>query len=453
MSTQSNKDFVLSTLKQLGDNVSLPELMKALGEHYTERTVRRWLMDYVAKGLVEKTGQKRGTRYRALTSGEESPVTLEVTTEHYAFSAQSKKLIQQIQQPLTKRNPVSYNANWFNRYQPNVTSYLPKSLQQQLYQAGKRDSDQQPSGTYARRIYNRLLIDLSYNSSRLEGNTYSLLDTKRLIQEGTSAAGKLDEEKIMILNHKDAISHLVDSTDKLIINEQEICTLHYLLADGLVPNQYAGKVRDYGVRITRSTYIPLENKTRLQKQLQAICQQAAQIDNPYEQSFFLLVHIAYLQAFCDVNKRTSRLAANIPLLLHNVVPLSFNDIDKDDYLSALIALYELNETQPLLELYQYSYLRTCLLYSATAEAVGYDEIRVRYRQQRRDLIRDIILQNLHGDAMQRFIQQHAKARIPPTDLTDFIDDVTEDLTELGPSRIAGLGITQQQLDDWLKNSA
>lgn len=113
-----------------------------------------------------------------------------------------------------------------------------------------------PAGTHAHQIFNRLLIDLSYNSSRLEGNTYSLLDTQRLVLEGSSAEGKLDEEKIMILNHKEAIRYLVDNAHRLDVDEQTICTLHYLLSDGLVEARYAGKVRDHGVRIGGSTYVP-----------------------------------------------------------------------------------------------------------------------------------------------------------------------------------------------------
>lgn len=92
-----------------------------------------------------------------------------------------------------------------------------------------------PAGTYAHQLYNRLLIDLSYNSSRLEGNTYSLLDAPRLLLEGKSAEGKLDEEKIMILNHKEAIAHLLRNAGRIHIDTNEICTLHYLLSDGLVP--------------------------------------------------------------------------------------------------------------------------------------------------------------------------------------------------------------------------
>jgi Fic family protein len=443
MPEKNKKLVVFNQLKNQMDAISLPELLQILGKGYSERTVRRWLAELVADNLVEKTGQKRGTRYCV------KPLEQQRTVRENIYSNQSQKILQYVHQPLFKRKPVTYNLKWFERYRPNSTAYIPNASKEKLFQAGRRDSAPEPAGTYARKIYNRLLIDLSYNSSRLEGNTYSLLDTTQLIFSGVSAAGKLDEEKIMILNHKEAIRYLIDNARRLQINESEIFTLHYLLADGLVPSQYAGKIRDHGVRISNCRYIPLENKSQLQKQLIQICLKANSIDDPYEQSFFLLVHLAYLQAFTDVNKRTSRLSANIPLIVNNLVPLSFNDIAKDDYIDALIAIYELNEITPLLEIYIYSYLQTCQAYNATAEAVGFDEIRVRYREQRREIIRKIISENLHGDTMLLLIHDGAQ-KIKKVERKDFIQDIEEDLQEISKERIVGLGLSMQQLNKWLK---
>jgi hypothetical protein len=188
----------------------------------------------------------------------------------------------------------------------------------------------------------------------------------------------------------------------------------------------------------------------LQLQLERIVEKAALIENPYEQSLFLLVHISYLQAFEDVNKRTARLCANIPLITNNLVPLSFNDIEKDDYISAMIAIYELQDVRPLVDLYVFSYLRTCALYDTTVKATGFDEIRVRYRQERRALIRDIILDKLVGGRLKMYIDSHIDRMIPEKDQTAFLKDVMEDLQEMDQSRIVGLGITTKELEEWLK---
>ena len=419
----------------------LPEVLALLPDGFSERTVRRWLAEFVDDGRVVRTGRRRGTRYRTRRPHADAGI----------FSPAALEAVEHVRQPLFARPPVSYNFDWFDRYDPNTASYFGPAKLAALPEQGRQLFDQEPAGTYARKIYNRLLIDLSYNSSRLEGNTYSLIDTERLILEGTRADGKLDEEMVMILNHKEAIRHLVDNATRLEVAYDEICTLHYLLSDGLVPVSNAGKIRDHGVRVGGSTYVPLENEGLLVQQMSRVAEKAAAIDNPYEQSLFLLVHIAYLQAFSDVNKRTSRLCANIPLIRHNRVPLSFNMIEKDDYASAMIAVYELNDCQPMADLYCASYLRTCQEYDATAEAMGFDEIRVRYRQQRRDAVGTIVNQELTGPAADKFLAM-AVQTIPTEHRGSFLEDVKEDLDALSPRRIAGLAVSKRQLRRYLEVS-
>lgn len=264
-----------------------------------------------------------------------------------------------------------------------------------------------------------------------------------------SAAGKLDEEKIMILNHKEAIRYLVDSAPRLAVDTQTICTLHYLLAEGLVETRYAGKVRDHSVRIGGSTYIPFEDPKQLQPRLERITHKAALIEDPYEQSLFLLVHLSYLQAFSDVNKRTARLGANIPLVIRNYVPHSFNDVERDDYTSAMIAVYELQDVRPIVDLYVFSYLRTCAMYDSTVKAMGFDEVRVRYRQQRRALIRHIIVNKMSGADMQDYISSQVQQLVAAEDQQNFFEDVLEDIKEMDLSRLPGLGITADQLEAWI----
>ncbi|MBS0622925.1 MAG: Fic family protein [Verrucomicrobia bacterium] len=366
------------------------------------------------------------------------------------FRQESLKVIEQVRRPIYERQPISYSKEWLDAYEPNSTYYVPASLRDQLLQAGKRNDHQDPAGTYAHKIFNRLLIDLSYNSSRLEGNTYSLLDTERLLLQGASAEGKLDEEKVMILNHKEAIRYLVDHAAHLEVNKETICTLHYLLAADLVEPRYAGKVRDHGVRIGGSTYLPFEDSQRLQIQLERVAKKGALIRDPFEQSLFLLAHVSYLQAFVDVNKRTARLCANIPLIPKNLAPLSFNDLEREDYMSAMLAIYELQEIRPLVDLYAYSYLRTCAAYDATIQAVGFDEMRIRYRQQRRAVVREVILQKIFGVRLKEYIHAEAKKQIPQEHQIAFEEDVFEDLELMDVSRLAGLGVTPEQLDVWLK---
>ena len=440
------RDKKLAVLRQLGQEsepISLSELLGKMQADFKERTVRRWLNQLFDEGLVQKVGQKRGTKY--FVTRRNGDIKGEASS---CFGSASLQAIEKIRRPVFDRVPVAYNEDWLDSYKPNTSFYLPATLREQLQEAGQRANGQDPAGTYAHQIFNRLLIDLSYNSSRLEGNTYSLLDTERLLLHGNSVEGKFDEEKVMILNHKEAIRYLVDNAPKLDVSCNVICTIHYLLADGLVEPQYAGKVRGYGVRIGGSTYIPFEDPKRLQLQLEKVAEKAAVISDPFEQSLFLIVHISYLQAFADVNKRTARLAANIPLITGNLVPAAFSDVEVEDYMSAMISIYELQDVRPIVDLYVYSYLRTCAAYDSTVKALGFDEVRVRYRQQRRAVVREVILRSFLGEEMRQFAVAEADRQVPEADRDAFIDDVLEDLEQMDESRLAGLGVTPEQLAEW-----
>lgn len=438
MGVCDNKLMILRLLGLEFEPIRLSELMDRLGEGFKERSVRRWLRLLVEEGTVKKIGHKRGSKY--IVAGR-----LEETKDQVSscFSSASLKVIELVKKPLFERHPVAYADKWFDSYQPNSTYYLPEILRQQLQVSGSRANGKDPAGAYAHQIFNRLIIDLSYNSSRLEGNTYSLLDTERLLLHGDTAEGKLDEEKAMILNHKEAIRYLVDNAPKLEISRNVICTLHFLLSDGLVKSIEAGKVRRHSVRVGGSTYMPFEDPKRLELQLEKITHKAMQIKDPYEQSIFLLIHISYLQAFADVNKRTARLSANISLIRGNLVPLAFSDVRVEDYMSAMIAVYELQNVKPLVDLYVYSYLRTCAAYDSTVKAMGFDEVRIRYRQERRKVVRSVILQNLSGEEVNKFVDAEANEHIPATVRAAFVEDVLEDLEQMDESRLAGLGITPE----------
>ena len=131
------------------------------------------------------------------------------------------------------------------------------------------------------------------------------------------------------------------------------------------------------------------------------------------------------------------------------MPLSFIGVEKDSYISAMLAIYELNEVNPLAKVYFDSYLRTCDLYEATTEALGFDEVRVRYRQQRRELIRHIIINLLNGNAIDDYLREQAKLLVQKDEIVRFIEDINEDLAEINPQRIVGMAITERQLNDWL----
>ena len=222
---------------------------------------------------------------------------------------------------------------------------------------------EQPAGTHARHILNRLSIDLSWNSSRPEGNTYSLLDTHRLIEVGEEAEGKERLDTQMILNHKEAIEFPVDAADAIGFNRYTILNLHALLADNLLANPDApGRLRHIGVGIGRSVFHPLEVPQLIGECFDRILATASAIVDPFEQAFFVMVQLPYLQPFDDVNKRVSRLAANIPLIKSNLSPLSFEDVPRDIYTEAVLGVYELNRHQLLRDVFIWAYRRSAARY-------------------------------------------------------------------------------------------
>jgi Fic family protein len=318
-----------------------------------------------------------------------------------------------------------------------------------LHKEGKRINKQVAAGTYAQQICQRLLIDLSYNSSRLEGNTYSRLDTQKLLEDGVSAEGKIEEETVMIMNHKEAILFMIQNASEIEINRYTILNLHNLLSQDLLADpSNCGAIRKMEVDIGKSAYKPLSNPHQLEELFELILLKARKIEDPFEKSFFTLIHLSYLQAFEDVNKRNARLASNIPFIKNNLCPMSFTDVSRDDYSAALLTIYEKNEIGPMLDLYCWAYLRTCNQYSVVKESIGeIDGFRIQYRQQRKEVMGQIIRENLHDNQAEQLVSDYCQTH-EITDTDKFTAMTLADLAVLHAGAIVGLGITASQLENW-----
>ena len=362
-----------------------------------------------------------------------------------------QKLQKKILQPIQNRQYVGYNRNFLDNYRPNVTYYLPLSVRSYLSEIGRSPDGKRPAGTYARQIFNRLLIDLSWNSSRLEGNTYSLLETRRLLELGKATEGKNAKETQMILNHKGAIEFLVELADDLRFNRYTIFNLHALLANDLLPNQAAcGRLRTIAVGIGQSVYFPLEVPQLIDECFQQILDTAQAIENPFEQAFFVMVHLPYLQPFEDVNKRVSRLAANIPLISQNLCPLSFVDVPEEIYINGLLCVYELNRIELLRDVFIWAYERSCSAYLATRNVIGEpDPFRMRYRS----LIFEIVANIVHGCMDKKTaleaIEQHAQG-VPTEDRTRFIEIIESEILGLHEGSIARYKLRPSEYTAWKK---
>lgn len=372
----------------------------------SERTLKSYLSLLVDSGLVRREGVGKATRYYPPKTTFPKPEEITLSTE----ALESRELVLR---PVTSRTPVGYDTEFLARYIPNETSYLSESLRSELGQIGHIAEGHMPAGTYLRHILDRLLIDLSWNSSRLEGNTYSLLETQKLLEVGEALKGKAIEETQMLLNHKAAIELLAEQSNDIGFNSYTIRNLHALLSDNLLSDPSAcGRLRDRAVGISGSVFHPLEVPQRIESQFDEILLKAEAINDPFEQALFAMIHLPYLQPFEDVNKRVSRLAANIPFTRHNLCPLSFVDVPREDYLNATIAIYELNRIDYIRDLFVWAYQRSASRYSAVRQSLGDpDPFRLRYREELTQLVRHEVLGESATSQKTKSIPQEHRERL------------------------------------------
>jgi len=255
----------------------------------------------------------------------------------------------------------------------------------------------QPAGTYARQVLEQLLIDLSWSSSRLEGNRYSLLDTEELFKSGASPG---NADAIMLLNHKNAIEFMVDAVPTQGLTTDVVRNLHaVLMRDLLADADSYGSIRTKLVNISDTTYVPTQIPALLQEMFESIIGKARLINNAVEAAFFLWINVAYLQPFEVGNKRTSRLAANIPLMLFNCAPLSFLDVDTLDYGLAMLGVYEFRDVALAVDLFEWTYRRSLEKYAVLLESLGApDPLRLRYRELLNDAIGLVVRERKPLDA-------------------------------------------------------
>lgn len=443
---------VIALLAKQKEGLSRGEIAENIDVDINYKTLQRRLSKLVEGGHIERTGQRKAARYHLPQIAIETEQNLVKDNTLILFSHSSQKRLKFLDTPVHLREKVSYNREFLEDYVPNESRFVPKHVSDSLFQEGKRFDEQLAAGTYARQICQRLLIDLSYNSSRLEGNTYSRLDTQKLVEEGVSAEGKVHEETVMIMNHKEAILFLVENAPSIELNSLIIRNLHHMLAQDLLANPGAcGNIRSVEVDIGRSTYKPLNNQHVLKELFELILQKAKRIQDPFEQSFFLLVQLSYLQAFEDVNKRTSRISCNIPFIKNNLCPLSFADVSRENYTAALLAIYEKNDVVPMLELFAWAYSRSCNEYGVVKKSLGeIDAFRIQYRQERKEVMGQIVRQGLHGSAADQWIESFCREQ-GITELDKFIAMTLADLSALHVGAIIGLGITESQFEAWLSN--
>ena len=366
------------------------EMAQGQGGKPNRRTLQRRLQKLIGEQRLTTEGESIALVYK-LISGSVVPasgsmtLTATATAEaelYVPVSPEGAVIRDQVRLALMHRRPVGYQRDFLQAYQPGETFYLPEPLRLQLHEMGRTSANERPAGTYARDILGRLLVDLSWASSKLEGNTYSRLDTLNLIELGQVAKGKDAIETQMILNHKAAIEMLIEDADEVGFDAFTFKNLHAVLSQDLMRDPQAyGRLRRRPVDISGTVFHPLALPQVVEDCFMQLLDKAAAIPDPFEQAFFLMVQLPYLQPFEDVNKRVSRIGANIPLFKHNLCPLSFIDVPEHAYIEGTLGVYELNQIELLRDVFVWAYERSCQRYLAIAQTmVEPDPLKIKYRE-------------------------------------------------------------------------
>lgn len=441
------------------DGIGIGGIVRELDGAIPRRTVQYRVAQLVAKGRLIRKAQGRNTAYRL-------PPIIAVSTRNGAprgrvnvrpgdipenlVNLRNELHQRHLSRPANQRPPVGYRREFIDNYRPNINAYLSVEERNRLRSFGENHGSPQPAGTFARRILDRMLIDLSWNSCRLEGNTYSLLDTKRLIEHGDAAEGRDSIETQMILNHKHAIEFLVECADDATFDRRTILNLHAILADNLLPNPAApGRLRTIPVGIGASAYRPPEAPAQVEEFFGRFLSSAQAIEDPFEQSLFCLVQLPYLQAFDDVNKRVSRLAANIPFITHDLAPLSFNDVPRDYYTEALLLVYEHNEVSLMKSLFIWAYERSASRYGTVRQTTGEpDPFRVRHRAALRQIVGEVIRTRLNVAAATAHIAAWGEANVELDDRARFLEIAETELLGLHEGNYARFSVSSAEYDAW-----
>jgi Fic family protein/DNA-binding HxlR family transcriptional regulator len=442
-------DELVARIKRSADGTSVSELQPAYPE-MSRRTLQRRLSVLVQAGRLEMVGKGPAARYTLPREGSAAVSAVAEIEEPdlLPLSSDGQEVRRLVHRPIHERTPVGYRRELLAEYEPNVTLYLPDDLRQRLYTRGRSPAGDRPAGTYARQILDRLLIDLSWASSRLEGNTYTRLDTHNLIAFGREAEGKDSVETQMILNHKQAIEMLVEEAETVGFNRYTFQNLHALLADNLLREPgAAGRLRVIEVGISGTVFQPLAIPQQIDELFGEILEKADAIQDPFEQAFFIMVHLPYLQPFEDVNKRVSRLGANIPLIRGNLAPLSFVDVPEREYISGTLGVYELNRVELLRDVFAWAYERSCQRYTAIKDSLPEpDPLRLRNRDALTEVVSGVVRDMAEIDT--RVIRRLAEPRVDADDMDDFVALAVNELYQLHEGNLARFRLRPSEFERW-----
>ncbi len=332
---ENRESDIINFIKENGESSS-KEIFDGVSSNYSYATIKRILQHLVTDNLLNTKGKGKGTKYiisSAYTLIE--PIDIEKYYEKEIDERTIKESFnfQIIKDVLSKHSIFTNNellklSEFQNLYINNISQLSESEYKKEL---------------------ERLAIDLSWKSSQIEGNTYSLLETERLLKDKETASGKTKEEAAMLLNHKDAIDFIIENPDYLHpLSVSKIEDTHSILVKELAVERNLRKKR---IGISGTNYKPLDNEFQILEALTNTCELINKKNNIFEKALLTLVLISYIQPFMDGNKRTARIVSNAILMNNNHCPISFRTVDSIDYKKAMLLFYEQNNISSFKEIF------------------------------------------------------------------------------------------------------
>lgn len=315
---------------------SSKEIFDGIGESYSYATLKRILTDLKVENYLMTSGQGRGTKY-LLSPAYELICPIDIQ-RYYEKEIDERQIIENFNSEIITGVLRKYNS--FTESELGKLELLQKEYQKNISELSENE--------YKNEL-ERLAIDLSWKSSQIEGNTYTLLETERLLREKETASGKTKEEAVMLLNHKDALDFIIEHANYLNpLTVSKIEDIHSILTKELAVER---NIRKRRVGISGTNYKPLDNEFQIMEALRNTCNVINEKVIIFEKAFLALVLISYIQPFMDGNKRTARIVSNAILMNHNYCPLSFRTVDSLDYKKAILLFYEQNNISNFKEIF------------------------------------------------------------------------------------------------------
>lgn len=331
---QRQKTILEILAKSVTANVAT--IVSAIGGEVSSKTIVRDLNFLQDLGLIKKSGQAKATNYSLLPLYK---LTKEINKEEYfRVDPDDRKIENKFSFTIFSDLKTSSN-NIFTKSELDKIASLTET-----YKVNRSGL----SPAIIKKEFERLTIELAWKSSKIEGNTYSLLDTETLLKAGIESPGHSEEERLMLINHKHSLNYIFENPNHYKdLNLNNLTELHSLIVDQLAIGK---QIRTRLVGITGTNYQPLDNEFQIKEALLETCNLINQCPNPMLKSLYASALLAYIQAFEDGNKRTSRIVTNALLIAYDYCPLSYRSIDIGEYKKAVLLFYEQNNIRYLKEL-------------------------------------------------------------------------------------------------------